>query len=358
MAQLEASIPQILFKDYLNVPSNRDRNNAFFNELEPYSAYTIGDQTLIDPIPRQPVFAETTCPYDLTAGTDFETYEQDSTGVLEKFTKLRVNNQAGPIAVNRVVTLLSDPTQSLNILADGLQFNYGIGEPNPMDYTLFDVDTPVFRTNATVQYVYNFRAGYISMYGTPIPAANVRFTFVRYRGRKGISNLAVSPWVDVGNPVTGISYTAGNVGIGTSEPSASSALDVSGNLTVTGDITSSGDITGFSDVALKKNISTLQGSLEMVMSMRPVSYEMKGSSDGRRRVGFVAQEVERILPQVIHVSPHDVHGNLKSIAYGNLTSPIVGALQEVVRRMDLLDERLRRLEQSVQATSVTAAPKE
>lgn len=190
MAQLEASIPQILFKDYLNVPSNRDRTNAFFNELEPYSTYTIGDQTLIDPIPRQPIFAETACPYDLVQGTDFETYEQDSTGVLEKFTKLRVNNQAGPIAVNRVVTLLSDPTQSLNILTDGLQFNYGIGEPNPTDYALFNEDTPVFRTNTAVQYVYNFRAGYISMYGTPIPAANVRFTFVRYRGRKGVQTIS------------------------------------------------------------------------------------------------------------------------------------------------------------------------
>jgi hypothetical protein len=187
---LELSIPQILFKDYLNVPSNRDRTNAFFNELEPYSAYTIGDQVLIDPIPKEPIFAETACPYALTKGTDFDLYEQDSTGVLERFTRLRVNNQTTPIAVNRIVTLVADPTQSLNILTDGMQFNYGTGEPNPTNYRLFNNDTEIFRTNATVQYVYNFRAGYITMYGTAIPAANVRFTFVRYRGRKGVQAVS------------------------------------------------------------------------------------------------------------------------------------------------------------------------
>jgi hypothetical protein len=241
---LELSIPQILFKDYLNVPSNRDRTNAFFNELEPYSAYTIGDQVLIDPIPKEPIFAETACPYALTKGTDFDLYEQDSTGVLERFTRLRVNNQTTPIAVNRIVTLVADPTQSLNILTDGMQFNYGTGEPNPTDYRLFNNDTEIFRTNATVQYVYNFRAGYITMYGTAIPAANVRFTFVRYRGRKGVQ--AVSQEINaldtrVGTAeenITGLDTRVGTAegnisGLDTRVGTAEEAiLDISNNLEI------------------------------------------------------------------------------------------------------------------------------
>jgi hypothetical protein len=355
----DQSIPQILFKDYLNVPFNKV-GNPFFNEDAPFSTYSVGDQVLIDPIPREPTFGVVACPYAEIAATEYETYEQDASGVLEKFTKLKLKQVDLIAGGSSAVRYLLDPSNasSLNILSNSLQFNYGLNTTT--NYELYIDGTLVPRSNVARSYIFNFRAGYLTFYGTIPPTTtftggNVEFTFVRYRGRVGLGLIKTSPWVEVGSPVTGISYTAGNVGIGTSEPNASSALDVSGNLTVTGDITSSGDITGFSDVALKKNISPLCGSLEMVMSMRPVSYEMKTSSDGRRRVGFVAQEVERILPEVIHVSPHDVHGNLKSIAYGNLTSPIVGALQEVVRRMNLLDERLCGLEHKMQAASVTAA---
>lgn len=344
------NVADVLFKDYLNVPFNKV-GNPFFNEDAPFSTYSVGDQVLIDPIPREPTFVEVACPYAEIAATEYTKYEQDGSGVLEKFTRLKLKQVDLIAGGSSAVRYLLDPSDasSLNILSNSLQFNYG--RNNTTNYELFIDGTLVPRSNVARSYIFNFRAGYLTFYGTTpltttFTGGNVEFTFVRYRGRVGLGLFKTSPWVDVGIPVTGISYVAGNVGIGTPTPDSSSALDVSGNLTVTGNMTCSGDITGFSDIALKRNIVPLEGCLDAVMAMRPVRYEMK--LDGRRRMGFIAQDMESVLPEVVVAQDS---GCWKSIAYGNLTAPLAGALQEVVQRLERLEQRFGRLEQTLAATT-------
>lgn len=185
-------IADVLFKDYLNVPFNK-KGNPFFNEDAAFSSYSIGDEVLIDPIPRAPVFTEAVCPYSgLTQGSSFSKYEQDSTGVLERFERLKLTQvdliSGGSQAVR---FMIGDPP--LNLLSDALQFNYG--ESSSTDYVLFVNNVIVARSNASFGYIFNFRAGYLTFYGSSIPTqaqftgGNVEFTFVRYRGRKAISQI-------------------------------------------------------------------------------------------------------------------------------------------------------------------------
>jgi hypothetical protein len=54
-----------------------------------------------------------------------------------------------------------------------------------------------------------------------------------------------------------------------------------------------------SDRRLKKNITPIQQGLEVVVKMRPVSYEWI-QEDGRVHLGFIAQELEEQLPQIVH----------------------------------------------------------
>lgn len=104
-----------------------------------------------------------------------------------------------------------------------------------------------------------------------------------------------------------------------------------GDMAVNGNIVASGDITGLSDSRLKTHVSTVHDALEMVDNMRGVWYTM-GDKD---RVGVIAQEMEKILPEVV-VTGDDGY---KSVAYGNIVGVLIEAIKELKREVDRLKER-------------------
>lgn len=105
-------------------------------------------------------------------------------------------------------------------------------------------------------------------------------------------------------------------------------VDTSGNITATGDVTAN------SDIAFKSDIETLDGN--KVFGMRGVSF-MK---DGRKGSGVVAQEIEKIAPELVHVGPD----GKKSVAYGNLVGYLIEAVKDLQKELqevkgDLTDKR-------------------
>lgn len=100
--------------------------------------------------------------------------------------------------------------------------------------------------------------------------------------------------------------------------------DVSGNI-----------IRDPSDIKLKKNIETLSGSLEKVLKLRGVSYEWKDPSrfGVQTEIGFIAQEVEDIVPEVVRSG-----GEYKSINTRNLIAVVVGAIQEMYESIQKMAE--------------------
>jgi hypothetical protein len=86
----------------------------------------------------------------------------------------------------------------------------------------------------------------------------------------------------------------GNVGIGTTTPGFD--LEVNGTAGKPG----GGSWSVSSDARLKRNVEDLEGALATLLSLRGVSFEYIdpaaiGELEGRR-IGFLAQEVERVLP--------------------------------------------------------------
>ena len=63
------------------------------------------------------------------------------------------------------------------------------------------------------------------------------------------------------------------------------------------------------------------GGLEKVMAMEPVTYEYK--SGGGQEVGFVAQDMQKVVPEVVYGSGD---GNL-GIDYSKITSVLVEAIK-------------------------------
>ena len=91
-----------------------------------------------------------------------------------------------------------------------------------------------------------------------------------------------------------------------------------------GAITSSGEITAFSDQRLKSNIETIDNALEKISNMRGVYF----TKDGEEGTGVIAQEVEKVLPEVVK------DGEYKSVAYGNMIGVLIEAVKELKEKVD------------------------
>lgn len=106
----------------------------------------------------------------------------------------------------------------------------------------------------------------------------------------------------------------GNVGVGTTTPSEK--LEVVGNVKATEFLYSS-------DERLKHDIKTLSKAIDKVLKLRGV--EFKWNKNDEKTVGFIAQEVEKVLPELVKT---DKYTSLKSVQYGNLVALLVEALKE------------------------------
>jgi hypothetical protein len=101
--------------------------------------------------------------------------------------------------------------------------------------------------------------------------------------------------------------------------------------------TSSGAWAG-SDIRLKKNITSLTNSLSKVISLNGVNYYWDkenhpgmGFSDSRQ-VGLIAQEVEKVVPELVTEGPD----GYKSVDYSKVTPLLIEAIKEQQQQIESL----------------------
>jgi len=87
-------------------------------------------------------------------------------------------------------------------------------------------------------------------------------------------------------------------------------------------LTSAGVWTNASDISIKKDIKEIEYGLNEVMQLKPKSYKM--IEDDLEQIGFIAQDVEEVLPELVSTSEK----GMKGLSYGNLTAVLVKAIQE------------------------------
>tara|TARA_R110000796_G_scaffold80267_8_gene177683 strand:+ start:4914 stop:5639 length:726 start_codon:yes stop_codon:yes gene_type:complete len=123
--------------------------------------------------------------------------------------------------------------------------------------------------------------------------------------------------------------TAGN-GLSGGGTAGTITLSMSGSFT--GNFTASGNITAYSDERLKTNIETIPNALEKVNLLRGVTF----NKDGERGLGVIAQEVEKILPEVV------IEGEeYKSVAYGNIVGVLIEAIKELTKEVEDLKRQIK-----------------
>jgi hypothetical protein len=130
-------------------------------------------------------------------------------------------------------------------------------------------------------------------------------------------------------------FQNGNVGIGTISPTH--------KLQVNGDIGANSFI-NMSDARLKKDILPLNGALSTLLQLRGVSYnwnkeyDPQFQFDNRQQLGFLAQEVEKILPELV-ITGADGY---KAINYIELIPMLVESIKELKKQIDELKQPVKK----------------
>ena len=105
-----------------------------------------------------------------------------------------------------------------------------------------------------------------------------------------------------------------------------------------GTVYSSGNFNSASDIRLKTNIKTLSNSLEKVLQMRGVEYD-RIDLGGEHQIGLIAQEVEKVIPELVFGEGEDIRG----VSYGNITALLIEAIKEQQEQINNLKQEIQNL---------------
>jgi hypothetical protein len=111
------------------------------------------------------------------------------------------------------------------------------------------------------------------------------------------------------------------------------------NIVLTG---SSGDVTAVqfttsSSKRVKTKIKKLKNGLDTVQKLNPVSFKRKGKG-GKDDIGLIAEEVDKILPQV---TGKDQSGQISGLDYSKLTAVLIQAVKELSVEVDRLKNKIK-----------------
>jgi hypothetical protein len=144
-------------------------------------------------------------------------------------------------------------------------------------------------------------------------------------GRSAANTLRIGGAYDGSG--TGNLIVNGNVGIGTTTPDR--RLEIGSGL---GNARADGWDT-HSDVSFKKNIADLAYGLKEIMQMKPREFDIKVNNT--HRIGFIAQELENIIPEVVSGEE-----GKKGVTYSDITAVLVKAMQE---QQEIIEEQNKRI---------------
>ena len=102
-------------------------------------------------------------------------------------------------------------------------------------------------------------------------------------------------------------------------------------------------ITAISDESLKENIRDLDKGLDTIKALKPRRFDWK-NGDGNDIMGFVAQEVKDVLPELVHDYKLNETETKLGLKMGDMIPSLVKAIQEQQATIEALTARIAALE--------------
>jgi hypothetical protein len=117
------------------------------------------------------------------------------------------------------------------------------------------------------------------------------------------------------------------------------------SLYIPGNIYVGGNIIIPSDSCIKNNISSLScESANKVMKLNPSSFTFKNDNSNKTYVGFIANELELLYPELVEDIPDINYAKIKAVNY-------LGIIPLLVKKVQLMQEEIDDLKLKINSTS-------
>ena len=101
-----------------------------------------------------------------------------------------------------------------------------------------------------------------------------------------------------------------------------------------GDFVADGNVGAYSDVSLKEDIYQIENALEKVNNLRGVHFTRKATQ--AKEIGVVANEVEKIIPELVADHQDKELGSIKVMKYANTVGLLIEAVKELSKEVEEL----------------------
>jgi len=152
--------------------------------------------------------------------------------------------------------------------------------------------------------------------------------------------LSIGQSVGTGDDVTFGSVRVDDATASTTKTTG--ALIVDGGVGIGLDLNVGGDVVAYasSDERLKDNIELISNPIEKVQSLKGVTWNWNDDASETQKstpnVGVIAQDVEKVLPQLVH----DRDNGFKGVDYAKLTGLLIEAIKDQQKQIDELKSKL------------------
>ena len=120
-------------------------------------------------------------------------------------------------------------------------------------------------------------------------------------------------------------------------------IDISGNVSASADIVADGDVIAFnaSDMRLKNNLKVIEGALDKIDGIAGYEFDWNDNSPGWARqrghdVGVVAQEIEKIHPEIVEERKNGYLG----VDYKRLVPLLIQSIKELKQEVEELKKKV------------------
>jgi hypothetical protein len=136
-----------------------------------------------------------------------------------------------------------------------------------------------------------------------------------------------------------VDTTNSRIGINNTAPTV--ALDVTGEIKSSSNITAAAFLYS-SDRRLKTDIHPIDSPIETIAKLQGVNFKWRDSN--KSDMGFIAQEVEAVLPEMVRT---DETTGFKSVKYGNIVALAIEGIKSLTNRIDQLFEGLTQNKEAI-----------
>jgi len=176
--------------------------------------------------------------------------------------------------------------------------------------------------------------------------ANSSVTVTAGTGMSGGGSVALGSTITLTN--AGVTSAVAGTGVSVSGATGAVTFSIGQAVATTSAVTfasvsATGDVIAYSssDRRLKDNIKNIENPIEKVQQLNGVTWEWNSNADELQQslptVGVIAQEVEEVLPQLVH----DRENGYKGVDYAKLTGLLIEAIKEQQKQIDELKSKLK-----------------